>query len=392
MKILLIVGSTSSIFVYNYAKWLMKSMNVSIDIFEFFPSSQQSYGTEYYDSVKTAKGYFLPFRRGKMLIDSIVRGNSLKTFLSDKHYDIIHCHWITSPVVIQKSLKKHCKKLILSFWGGELIEQKILYSRTIYRHYLKQLVKQADFIINDKEGKTNTLKQFPYFKGEYRAGSYGSAPIEALYNLMQSENKETSKQSIGISKGKLTVLIGYSGKELHQHLPIIYTLTQHDELKSQVHILAPMTRGADSKYIENVKQALENSGFEFTLLSGRYLSDKEVAQIRNATDIVLQLSLFDGFSRSIIECLCAKSVVIYGNWLGYEQYMGPSSFMGIEVASIESGIAKLVEVVNNIDSYSPILEKNHEYGRHHTMWSECIKDWVNVYNDIQKLNKDNTSL
>ena len=212
--------------------------------------------------------------------------------------------------------------------GGELIEQKILYSTTIYRHYLKQLVKQADFIINDKEGKANTLKQFPYFKGEYRAGSYGSAPIEALYDLMKFEKKETSKQSLGISVGKLTILIGYSGKRLHQHLPIISALAQHDELKNKVHILAPMTRDADTDYIESVKQALDNSGYEFTLLSGRYLSDKEIAQIRNATDIVLQFSLFDGFSRSIIECLCAKSVVIYGNWLGYEQYMGAFQLYG----------------------------------------------------------------
>lgn len=392
MKLLLIVGCANDIFVYNYAKWLKKSMSVSIDIFEFFPSSQQSFGADYYDNVTTAEGYFLPFRRGKMLIDSIVRGNSLKSFLYNKHYDVIHCHWIVSPVVIQKSLKNHCKKLILSFWGGELVEQKILYSTSIYRHYLKQLVKQADFIINDKEGKANTLKQFPYFKGEYRAGSYGSAPVETLYSLMQFENKETSKRSLGINSGKLTVLIGYSGKELHQHLPIISTLTQHNELKDKVHILAPMTRGANTNYIEIVKQALEKSGYDFTLFSGRYLSDKEIAQIRNATDIVLQLSLFDGFSRSIIECLCAKSVVIYGNWLGYEQYMGPSSYLGIEVSSIEDGITKLAEVINNLDSFSAILEKNHEYGRHHIMWSECIKDWVNVYNDIQKLNKDNTSL
>lgn len=384
MKLLLVVGCANDIFVYNFAKWVKKSMNVSIDVFEFFPSSQQPFGTEYYDSVNTAQGYFLPFRRGKMLIDSFVRGKSLKSFLSDKQYDIIHCHWITSPVVTQKTLKKHCRKLILSFWGGELVEQKLLYSTAIYRHYLEQLIKQADVIINDKEGKANTLKQFPNFRGEYKAGSYGSAPIEALYELMQSESKDASKQSLGISGDKRTVLIGYSGKRLHQHLPIISALAQHDELKSKVHILAPMTRGADNIYIENVKKNLAKSGYEFTILSGHYLSDKEIAQIRNATDIVLQFSLFDGFSRSIIECLCAKSVVIYGNWLGYEQYMGPATYMGVEVSSIENGIKKLVEIVNNIDSYSPILEKNYEYGCHHAMWSECIKDWVNAYNEILK--------
>ena len=89
-------------------------------------------------------------------------------------------------------------------------------------------------------------------------------------------------------------------------------------------------------------------------------------------------------------------------WEGGAQYVDDAAraldekiFFYVDDAEINlptEELAKLVEVVNNIDSYSPILEKNHEYGRHHTMWSECIKDWVNVYNDIQKLNKDNTSL
>ena len=81
MKLLLVVGCANDIFVYNYAKWLKKSMDVSIDVFEFFPSSQQGYGNEYYDNVATAKGYFIPLRRGKMLVDSIVRGKNLKLFL-----------------------------------------------------------------------------------------------------------------------------------------------------------------------------------------------------------------------------------------------------------------------------------------------------------------------
>jgi glycosyltransferase involved in cell wall biosynthesis len=358
------------------------SIDVTIDVFEFFPSSQQGYGTENYDSVATAKGYFLPFRRGKTLFDSIVRGKSLHTYLNNKYFDVIHCHWIVSPVVLQKSIKKHCKKLFISFWGGELLEQKILYSNTIYRHYLNRFIKQADCIVNDKEGKDVTLRQFPFFKGEYKAASYGSAPLEALYNLMQSEDKNSSKTVLGISTEKLTVLIGYSGKELHRHIPIIATLAQHNELKQRLHLLAPMTRDAREDYIKDVKNALDNSGYSYSLISGRFLSNKEVAQIRNATDIVLQLSIFDGFSRSIIECLCAKSVVIYGDWLGYEQYMKSSGFEGIEVPSIEYGVNMLAKVLNDPSSYKTLLEKNHEYGRHQAIWSECIKDWVNAYNDI----------
>ena len=382
MKLLLVVGAANDIFIYNYAKWLKKSMNISIDVFEFYPSEQQGYGKEFYDHVETAKGLFLPFRRGKDLVDDIARGRDLKVYLKNKYYDAIHCHWIVPPFVLQNKIKNHCKKLFLTFWGGEFCDLTILRSKKIYRHYLKRLSKQTDCIINNKNSQITILNQLPFFKGAYKSASYGSAPLEALYNLMQNEDKATSKQSFNISSEKLTVQIGYSGKPLHQHLQIIAELKNHNELKRKIHILAPMTRGADTDYIKKVKSALDSSGYEYTLLSNRFLSDYEVAQIRNATDIALQFSTFDTFSNSIIECLCAKAIVIYGDWLGYEHYMEPSGYTGIEVSNIENGISKLIEVVENVQSFSSITERNHNNGRHQGLCSECIIDWINAYNDI----------
>ena len=98
MKLLLIVGCANDIFVYNYAKWLKKSMSVSIDIFEFFPSSQQSFGAEYDDSVTIAEGYFLPFRRGKMLIDSSI---VVALFI------IKRCYYLSVAVFIKSATTMH---------------------------------------------------------------------------------------------------------------------------------------------------------------------------------------------------------------------------------------------------------------------------------------------
>ena len=145
-----------------------------------------------------------------------------------------------------------------------------------------------------------------------------------------------------------------------------------------------MTRGADDKYTAQVNKLLEKSGYSYTLISGRFLTDREIAQIRNATDITLQLSSFDGFSRSIIECLCAKSIMIYGGWLGYEKHLQASGFQAISVNSIAEGIDLISSIINHLGDYKDMVEANYKQGENQYLWAECIKDWVNAYNDLLK--------
>ena len=41
MELLLVAGTSNDIFIYNYAKWLKKTMDCRIDVFEFSPSAFQ---------------------------------------------------------------------------------------------------------------------------------------------------------------------------------------------------------------------------------------------------------------------------------------------------------------------------------------------------------------
>ena len=177
MKLLLIVGTANDIFIYNYAKWLKKSMDVTIDVFEFYPSKQQEYGNEYYDNVTSAKGCVLPISRGKSIVDVIVRGRNLNKFLKDKHYDIIHSHWVVAPIALQTSLKRHCDKLVLTFWGGEFKNQRILGSKKLYRYFISHLSKDIDCIINSGSGKQKILDMLPHYKGLYK-GIWGRRNIQ----------------------------------------------------------------------------------------------------------------------------------------------------------------------------------------------------------------------
>ena len=230
--------------------------------------------------------------------------------------------------------------------------------------------------------KESILKQLPAFKGSYKAAMLGSAPLEALYSLMETESKDESKRRLGMPEDKLSVMIGYSGKLLHRHIPIIRELVKYPSIKERIHILAPMTRGSKEDYVAEVGKELEESGFSYTLISGRFLSDEDMARVRNATDIALQLSEWDGFSRSIVECLCAGSVLVYGKWLEYGRLLSPAGLEGIEVDSIEAGVTALADIAGNMGAYKEMVARNHENGRHQGLWSECIKDWVEAYKEL----------
>lgn len=381
MKLLLIVGAANDIFIYNYAKWLKKSIDVSIDVFEFYPSKKQGYSYEYYDKVVSAKKCKIPIV--KRYVDSYIKGKSLKDYIKGEQYDIIHCHWIPSPLVLVRGLKKHCCKLAVTFWGREYDNMKLIGSNWLYRKHFNLFFKDVDAVINSPASvKLKKKQKITNFKGEFLEAVLGSAPLEALYKLMEEESRDCSKSILGMPVNKLTVLIGYSGKAIHQHLQILDELTKHDELKKKLHLIATMTRGSNEEYLEKVRLSLEKSGYSFTLLSGRFLSDKELAQVRNSTDITLQLSTSDGLSRSIIECLCAKSIMIYGDWLGYEKRLVLEGFKGICVKDIRDGIYKISEVINNLTIYDQMLADNYLNGKEKYIWSECIKDWVNAYKNL----------
>lgn len=382
MRLLLVVGSANDIFIFNYAKWLKESMSVKIDVFEFFHNNQQELDLSNYDNIASASGFQLPLPRARGLFDAQARARRLNDYIKDKEYDIIHIHWVVAPVVLQRHLQQHCKRLVVTFWGGEFVQQKILYSRNLYYRHLSSFVKHVDCIINSKESIADLSSKLASYRGIYRTATLGSAPLESLYDLMDKEDKTTSKKMLGVPENKLSVLIGYSGKALHRHAIIIEELKKYPQLQGKVHLLAPMTRGCNQGYVRLVEGKLKDSGFTYSLISGKFLSDSEIARVRNATDITLQLSEFDGFSRSIIECLCAESLLIYGSWLGYEKYLSSAGFEGIEVSSLEEGVAMLPEIVNDFTKYKQMNHNNKDVGRKQSVWSECIKDWVNIYKEL----------
>lgn len=383
LKVLLVVGDANSVFVENYAKWLKIKTDCQIDVFQFRDYFNKDVESEYIDTLDKSATRIPRYVANRLLYNYIIDYQRflLKKFLKDKQYDVIHCHWLISEsVYCTKLLRKHTRCLIGTLWGGEYTKQMIKGSNNAYLVYLKKFVQALDYFINPKSDHKIIEKKYHCNALKLRDGNLGAVGLDAMEPLLHV-NRSGSKCFFGLPVDKVIVQIGYSGKELHRQYDIVEELVKHPELQNKVHILNPMTRDSNDAYIKRVDEALNTSGFTYTTIKGPSLTDAEICQLRYATDVVLQFSEFDGFSRSIVEALCAKSVVIYGSWLNYENSLAQYNYYAISAATIEDGIKKLSYVVDHMDEYKDACEKNSLSGFKANQWKYCIDDWIRVYEE-----------
>lgn len=383
MNILFIVGTAKDIFIYNIAKWLKKNINVNIDIIEFQDSNEstQEFDFQYYNTITTLNRNSIIHKNKFLntLFSDWDCNKQLHNILKGKHYDIIQIHYFLRFLVNFNDIGKYCDRSYVMFWGGEIKTYKILFSNTLFKRKLGNFLGKVTGITNSEGFKEKFSQLYPAYKNKYYPQRLGSSPLEELYNLISTESKESSKEHLCIPTNKKTLMIGYSGKKIHNHLTIIEELKAHPEYIQDIHILAPMTRGADPIYLGKVEEMLIHSGYTFTILKDHFLSDKEVARLRNATDIVFQFSDFDGFSRSLIECLCAEGVLIYGEWLNYTPRLLDDGFIAFKTSGIAEGCDLIKNILKDYPKYQKITKENGDKGKKY-IWSECIKGWVNLYN------------
>jgi len=380
---LLIIGRADTIFLVNYVKVLKHILDIEVHVYSPFPDSK-NYTDLPYDAVVfknnssklISKLPALPF-----MAQPFIQKDHLEKWISDKYFDVIHIHRVLPAwVLIPGLFKKHCNKLYLSFWGGELESEIILRSHTRYLKKLPRLLQSADLVIgaNDKM----VLEKYPFIAPKIRYGAFGSSIIDLLCE--HTITKEEARKAFSIPDGKISVLLGYSGKSLHNHIRVLNSVINHKDYpkyKDQIHFVASMTRGASEAYTDEVELALKKQPSSFTILRDCYQTDTDVAFLRLATDVLFQLSDFDYLSASVKEALCAGSVMISGSWLPY-QVLKDDNFYFEEVDTFDEGIDRFYSVMANMNYYRNKSVQNESLCGEKYTWGACIKDWAYNYNNI----------
>lgn len=386
MKILL-VGSADTIFFTNYVTHIKKHIDVEVHVYSPYPTTN-NYDNYPYDYVYFEKS--IKYRSKviqlfvnlfSFLIYKIKFLKFLKTH-KNENYDIIHFHRIIPPWVVPPfSYKKYCKNTVGTFWGGEIEVEKIMFSHKIYLFFLRKFAKKCNYFINTFAKKSYT-DNLPGIKEKAFNGSFGSSIIDEMKNLNYS--REEAKKELGIPYNKISVLLGYSGKFLHRHCEIIDGIVSSPNFnmnRERIHVIVSMTRAYDEAYCNKIENKLQNAKIGYTILKGKYSTDKDVAILRHSTDIVFQLSDYDGLSASIKECVCAGSILISGKWLNYNT-LKKEGFHFYEVNCFDDGIALFYNILNNFEIYSAKCHENRKIAINKYSWSSCIKPWAEAYKEI----------
>lgn len=385
MRILL-VGDANSIFFVHYANALKKAMDVEIHVYSPFPNKgdydKYPYDYVYFDDYMLKK--YSDIRYVSWFYEPYVERAHFGKFLKRNgiKYDIIHFQWIMPAWVLRtKAYRKFADKVCLTLWGGELEYLQLLRSHKYYLAKLGDFIKTVDAVIGTMANQ-EFFDKYPFVKPVSRYGIYGSSIIEKLSQM--SETREDCKAKMGVAADKITVVLGYSGKMLHNHDKILKDIVNHEGFKNVVdrlHFIFPMSRNYGASYSDDLEAVLKQNGCSYSMIKG-YMSDDAVACLRKATDIMFQLSDFDGLSNSIKECLCANSVLISGDWFPTYHVLKSAGFKYLEVSNREEAVDVFYKVIDNQEYYRDMVKDNKRLATQQYSWTECIKDWVKVYKEL----------
>ena len=202
---------------------------------------------------------------------------------------------------------------------------------------------------------------------------------------MAAEPKNKSKSLLGINKNKITISIGYSGKEIHQHAEILKTLFKDAKFisaKDKFVFILPMSHGCTTDYINQIESLAKSYSLNYKLLT-QIMTDAEIARLRNATDIMIQLSTSDGRSASIIESLLAGAILISGSWLPYKMFKEKNLYFH-ELSKIDFSLPELILKISlNINGELKTCQGNKEKWGFET-WEKVIENWIDIYDALLK--------
>lgn len=388
---ILLVGQADSIFFEHYTKTIKKLRpDINFDVFSV-DSIHGKYDLSACNKITVndwEKSFFRKMKGLRIIIKPFYTWLSLYNSLrkNDKYYDIIHYKWLIPGVILfPGKIKKYSNKTVATFWGNETEMQSLLFSNKFYKFVIKHFVRKSDAIINQSQKVKQYILHVTGSTNKYYFAKYGSSIIHQLDKLQKSsESRKTSKNKYGIPEEKITISIGYSGKKIHNHILIIQTLFDSGEFNLQkelFHFILPMNYGCGRDYATEIENIIKQYTSQYTILYPQKYSDEEIARLRNATDLMIQLSKSDGLSASVIETFYAGSLVISGSWLPYDTFKQNGLYFN-ELSGIDGELPQLI--LNISKDIAEELKKSHQNKTrwNYDSWEKVIPNWIDIYEKV----------
>lgn len=269
--------------------------------------------------------------------------------------------------------KMRFAKLILSFWGSDLLRQKKIILKLMFPLFL--CANKITF--ETEEMRDIFLNIFPIFaKSDKLAYAiFGLDILDDIDNVSEEEILEfRNKYKIGNCKNN--IVIGYNRRKEQQHISVVNSLNSLS-IKHSVKIIIPWTYGEhDKAYEHSLISHLEQNQLDYIFLTEK-MTDREVACLRKITDFFIHVQTTDSLSASMLETLYAKNSVITGAWLPYDYLFSN----GIQMTLVDTPeeVCKSLEALILDENRKLINSRNSEIVGNISKWDACINYWLSLY-------------
>lgn len=372
---ILFVGATTSTFSANMAWKLNQYEEITIDA--IFSSNRINEKQNYLD--KYAHIFFYKFYNSIKIPKINGFLNTLMLIirlLTLKKYDIIHLQLIApSMLYLMPFLKYKSNKIVSTVWGSDLdLCQNISYFKSVLNYSdlitceTENFKKRLEIVLNNPKKKIRTL---PF-----------SQQIVDELDSLKGIRKQQAKINLGIPPGKIVIVCGTNLRKMQHHIEIVDEINLvKEKFNKPVIVLIQMTYGfVDLEYLNCIEKKLTSIGLDYIILS-KSLTDKEVAMLRMASDILVQIQDHDQLSSAMMETLYAKNIIVTGSWLPYT-VLDTEGVCYFKVDNISELGEILLKCVNNYEQLCLNTNKNQKIIGDIIHHNTFVKKWMNTYKAI----------
>lgn len=371
----LFIGSTTSVFCTNMAYLLNQNERIEVDA--VLSSNEISKNKNYLDkyahvlSYEFSNDFKIPKVNG--LINTI---RLILKLLTVKKYDIIHLQSIDNSILyLMPVLKYKSNKIISTVWGSDFNKCKNI-------NYFRLILKYSDLITCTNDNFKNRLELVVNNRNKKILTLPGILQILFELDKLQELSKQQIKTNLGFAPEKIIVGCGTNLRKMQHHLEIIDQIGKNkNKFTKPILILIQMTYGeTDKLYLDEIINKLKSFGIEYTILS-RSLTDKEMAMVRRATDILIQVQDHDQFSGAMLETLYAENIVITGSWLQYS-IMDTEGVYYFKIEKLSDLSDILLHCVNNYDELVKNTRNNPKKLSKIFQPYQVVNKWASAYENL----------
>ncbi|MDD7513310.1 MAG: glycosyltransferase [Clostridiales bacterium] len=374
-KSLLILGNPTSIYIKQYIINVLYEKELDVYLGGNYDLSEEDkvffskFDVRYINLFKI-EGIYKYLSKAGILLGYV---QNLKNIKNGK-FDYVHIHYIGNHRLmgyVYKIYKKIANKLILTFWGSDILDinQK-------KAGYIKGLLKQSDTIVIPTIQMQTAFKK--YFGDEFNCKIkpclFGNPVVQTYMDIKSDVDIIEQFIPIKLPDNKKVIAVGYNGSPRQNHFKILEILNSLPyEMKDNIFVLVQAGYGGTTDYKNDLKKYIDKMSIDGAVLE-KFIDVKETIALKNRVDIFIHGQMTDALSSSVLEYILMGSFVLNPRWIQYDEWkaLGIKYIEYDNFLDIRNIIINILE--NKVTKYhnEEIIEKNFS-------WEARKAEWQSLY-------------